>query len=44
MTTQGKLAPKCESEPYAVTSKEGQEVTLKSKDEVQYRCHSSFEI
>ena len=38
----GKLASKYESELYAVTRKEGQEVTFTFTDRVQYTRHSSF--
>ena len=38
----GKLTPNCETEPYTVQTKEGQELTLKSAEGVVHRRNSSF--
>ncbi|KAK3754565.1 hypothetical protein QZH41_017002 [Actinostola sp. cb2023] len=38
----GKLAPRFEPEPYTVQTKEGQELTLLSKEGVEYRRNSSM--
>ena len=40
--TSGKLEANFESEPYTVQTKEGSEVTVRSKEGVEYRRNSSF--
>ena len=40
--TSGKLEANFESEPYAVQAKEGREVTVRSKEGVEYRWNGSF--
>ena len=40
--TSGKLEANFESEPYTVQTKEGREVTVRSKEGVEYRRNSSF--
>ena len=40
--TSGKLEAKLESEPYTVQTKGGREVTVRSKEGVEYRRNSSF--
>ena len=41
--TSGKLEANFESEPYIVQTKEGSEVTVRSKEGVEYRRNSSFD-
>ena len=40
--TSGKLSANFESEPYTVQTNEGSEVTVRSKEGVEYRRNSSF--
>ena len=42
MKTSGKLEANFESEPYTVQTKEGSEVTVSSKDGVEYRRNSAL--
>ena len=42
MKTSGKLEANFKSEPYTVQTKEGSEVTVRSKEGVEYRWNSSF--